>query len=303
MTKEEQDRKILENIQAGERTEDVAVDFGLTQAGVFHICQRAGLNLARHRAKARRERNRRIVERIQSGQVVSLVAKKFGINRDYVTQICRSAGLKVNEIQKIHRRQGRDRKIVVRVQEGVSLEIVGREFGLSSERVRQICLEAGLNLKEERRARNRQIIERIQTGKSQVAVAKEFRLTPNTISKICREAGVNVKSLRQHETQERNTEIVRRVKAGETRAAVARDFILHVNGVSWICREAGAVAWKRLSKQEYQVRNAEIVRRVASGETQVAVAKDFGLTATRVGAICTAAGFQGSPESSPPRNP
>ena len=145
-----------------------------------------------------------------------------------------------------------------------------------------------------RENRDRQIIERVQAGELQKDIASDMGLSTAKVWRICMKAGLSGKQMKK----ERNRKILERVANGETRAAVSREFGLSVNMVSRICRNEGVVAWKRLTKQEYQKRNHKIIERVQAGENQTAVGKEFGLTGVQVGVICKQAGRRVRPRFS-----
>ena len=189
----------------------------------------------------------------------------------------------------------RNRQIMKRVAAGETLSDLAKDFGLTREHIRQICIDAGLTSRDLRSLRNREIVKRVAAGETRAAVAKDIGLTPGYASLICRREGILVKDrlLSTKDRQERDRQIVKRVAAGETRAAVAKDIGLSPQLIAQVCRTAGLrFAGPRLSTKDQQERDRQIVKRVAAGETRVAVAKDFGLSPGYVSVICTRAGIR-----------
>ena len=290
--RQERDRQIVKRMAEGEKLAVLAKDIGLSPERIRQICMEAGLRLK----DLRKERNRQIVERVSTGESYTSVAQDFGLSPASVSDICQRMGLgtrdKYGRGRKGRDRKERDRKIVKRVAEGEKLAVLAKDIGLSPERIRQICMEAGLRLKDLRKERNRQIVERVSTGKSYTSVAQDFRLSRAHVSDICQRVGLGPRDKYGRDRKERNRRIVERVIAGETRIAVAKDLGLTPEQVSRICRGAGLrVKDRRLSDKDRQERDRQIVKRVAAGETRIAVAKDLGLSPEHIGLICRKVGL------------
>ncbi len=187
-------------------------------------------------------------------------------------------------------RQERNRQIVKRVAAGEKLAALARDFGLTPERIRQICINAELRLGDLRRVRNREIVRRVAAGEHYTSVAQDIGLSSTYVSTICQSMGFDIR--RRHDLKERNRRIVGRVIDGEKRKVIAKDFGLTPEQISVICRRAGIrVKDRRLSTKDRQERDRQIVKRVAAGETRTSVAKDFRLTPGHIGLICRNAGL------------
>ena len=298
---QERNAEIVRRVKGGESTKDVGKDFGLTNDQVSYICRKAGL---RHRNRMsdkdqREKRNAEIVRRVQAGEATKDVAKDFGIARVTVNYICRDArknaqtdhsacaGSEAEEAPMTI--EERNRRLMTRIRD--------KKDTWKPLTDRQI---------EERDA---EIVRRIEAGDDPGAVKKEFGIGQEYAKEICRAAGVTVgwrrlpaeqRTKQKHrqrmndkdQRQKRDAEIVRRVKAGETPKTVGKDFGLTNNQVSYICRKAGLRQRNRMNdKGQREKRNAEIIRRIKAGESQAAVAKDFGLTPQHTSVICREAGF------------
>ena len=114
------------------------------------------------------------------------IMQQVGLTGVQVGVICKQAGVYVQDFQE------RNRQIFRRVQKGEARKDIALDLGLSVDRVRQICRQAGLGRKhfdnQKRTERNQQIIERVQTGETLKNVAANFGLTLGTVRKICNEA-------------------------------------------------------------------------------------------------------------------
>lgn len=245
----------------------------------------------------RKERNAEIIRRVQAGENKADLADEFGLSEGTVTGICYAGGITGKE-----KHRERNRQIVERVQKGESTHAVAAELELGQPAVAHICRQAGINSRnerkkweerqaQERRERNRQIAERISAGETLAGLAREFGLTRERVRQIGRNAGISVRAMKR----ERNAEIVERIRAGETTAAVARKFGLSTNHVTHICRQSGtsvhAMSQER-ERSKHRERDQEIVRRIKTGETQAALAREFGLPPHRVSRICREAGIR-----------
>ena len=92
----------------------------------------------------------------------------------------------------------RHQQIIEQVRAGSSLVAVAKAFGITHERVRQICERAGVRSvcrsytesAEWRAERNLTIIERVKAGTSLIAVSRELGLSPSLVRLVCHQAGV-----------------------------------------------------------------------------------------------------------------
>jgi ribosomal protein S13 len=150
----------------------------------------------------------------------------------------------------------RHQQIVEQVRAGSSLVAVAKAFGITHERVRQICERAGVRSvcrsyaesAEWRAERNLTIIERVKAGASLVAVSRELGLSPSLVRLVCHQAGVKAqRQSRQLDEAmaQRDQQIVEQVRAGSSLLAAARAFGLSHVAVWHICERAGVRSQSR----------------------------------------------------------
>ncbi len=249
--------------------------------------------------KERQVRNSEIVRRIKEGATPEDVSGDFGLGPAAIVHICRKVGINPREERKkrqawereVQERRERDLQITERIRAGETMHSVAKTFGLTAEHVCQIGLKAGVSAHAVTQERNAKIVERIKAGEAPAVVAKVFGLSLGRVQAICRAAGTSIHAMirerERNKHRERDEEIVRRVKDGESQASIARKFGLVPHTVQGICRKAGIHPRARLNdKEQLQVRNAEIARRVKAGETKTAIAREFGLKPLYVDFIC-----------------
>ena len=161
--------------------------------------------------------------------------------------------------QRLDERQAtvqRHQQMIERVRAGSSLVAVARAFGVTHERVRQICERAGVRSacrphaeSAGRRAeRNLTIIERVKAGASLVAVSRDLGLSPSLVGLVCHRAGVKAQRQsrpRDEAKVQRDQQIVEQVRAGSSLAAAARAFGLSHVAVWHICERAGVRSQSR----------------------------------------------------------
>ena len=137
--------------------------------------------------------------------------------------------------------------------------------------------------------RNLEIRKRFANGETQRKIAKDFGLTQSGVEYICKgvERKTGRKRLSKQAREERNKVIWERFANKEKQKAIANDNGISQVSVSRICkgvkRKDGR---KRLNRQERKERNQRIRKRNADGEELKVIAKDYGLTKSRVGQIC-----------------
>jgi DNA-directed RNA polymerase sigma subunit (sigma70/sigma32) len=78
--------------------------------------------------------------------------------------------------------------------EGMTLVEIGTRFGVSRQRIQQICAENDIEPPHlTRNARRRAaILERLRSGAEGAEVAREFTLTPETVRGIAASAGIAI---------------------------------------------------------------------------------------------------------------
>ena len=197
----------------------------------------------------------------------------------------------------------RDRQIIELVQTGLSMGRVSRQYGVSSQRISQICqregvrprLPRGSNITPEDRAalreRNFAIIERVGAGAAPIAVALEFGLSPTSIYDICRRAGVKPPPRPRNEVvAQRDQQIVAQARAGSTTVALARAFGISQTIASRICLRAGLR--RRQTDAALRERDLMIIKQVKAGVSFAAISREVGVTPSRIQQICSKAGVK-----------
>lgn len=116
---------------------------------------------------------------------------------------------------------------------GMTLQAVGKIFGVSRERIRQVARKFGVHYPTERRQvedRDGKILIQIAAGKKTcVQIADEFGVCPVTVRKIAREAGFKPHEISRNREIEKYWPLLRRVRDGESFYSVAGgNHVLHV---------------------------------------------------------------------------
>ena len=110
-------------------------------------------------------RNRAILERAKAGAFFPAISRELGLPYNMVFAVCQRAGIKTprapypSGVRRVREKDPammqRDQQIVEQVRAGRYLVEVARAFGISHQRVHQICQSAGVVsrvMKRERRA-------------------------------------------------------------------------------------------------------------------------------------------------------
>jgi DNA-binding CsgD family transcriptional regulator len=145
-----------------------------------------------------------ILDRATAGATYRTIAAELGLETRQVYGICRRAGAKAPRQPRPPDAAitQRDREILEDVRAGISMGAAARRYGISRQRVDQICqregvrprLPRGCNIAPEDRAALRErdlaIAEQVKAGTSVSAVSHAFGLSQEWIRDICRTAGV-----------------------------------------------------------------------------------------------------------------
>jgi Mor family transcriptional regulator len=190
--------------------------------------------------------------------------------------------------QQLKRRAKERSYILAQRASGRTLQSIGDEFGITRERVRQICVQEGWTRKQTKAlvgATRHRVLELRKVGHDVHAIADELDLSPTYVGAICSAAGLS--STRQRLTQ-RNAQIVDRFKAGARIESLALEFNLHPTFVRKLLKRElkgkrlgpSGRKGKRLSRPQRLTRNAYIIKQFKSGQAITALAVEFDLSWT-----------------------
>ena len=246
-----------------------------------------------------------ILDRALAGATYRAIGCELGLEAKKVYTICQQAGVKAPREPRprdaaITRR---DQEIIEEVRAGASMGAVACRYGISHQRVAQICqregvrprLPPGCNIAPEDRAALRErdlaIVERVAAGAAPIAVALEFGLSPTSIYNICRRAGVKLPPRPRNKVMaQRDQQIVEQARAGSSTLALARAFGISQTIASRICLRAGLR--RRQTGAALHERDLAIIERVKAGASTAAVSREMALTPSRVRQICAKAGVK-----------
>jgi Mor family transcriptional regulator len=248
-----------------------------------------------------------ILDRALAGATYRAIGCELGLEAKKVYTICRQAGVKAPRPRVVRSRDEataqRDREILDDVRAGISMGAAARRYGISRQRVDQICqregvrprLPRGCNIAPEDRAALRErdlaIIERVGAGAAPIAIAREFGLSPTSIYNICRRAGVKLPPKPRNEVMaQRDQQIIEQARAGCTTVALARAFGISQTIASRICLRAGVR--RRQTDAALHERDLMIIKRVKAGASTAAVSREVGVTPSRIRQICAKAGVK-----------
>jgi DNA-binding CsgD family transcriptional regulator len=246
-----------------------------------------------------------ILDRATAGATYRTIAAELGLETRQVYGICRRAGAKAPRQPRPPDAAitQRDREILEDVRAGISMGAAARRYGISRQRVDQICqregvrprLPRGCNIAPEDRAALRErdlaIIERVGAGASTTTVSHEFGLSANYVRSICRKAGIEPPPRPRNEVMvQRDRQIVEQVLAGSTTVAIARAFGISQTTASKICLRAGLR--RRQTDAALHERDLMIIKQVKAGESFAAISREVGVTPSRIQQICSKAGVK-----------
>jgi predicted transcriptional regulator len=268
---------------------------------------------------------REIRTALATDETTRSVAERFGLSVGAIHEIARgdawksiakgridrsSKALRANKAKKL---SFEDAEAVRRmIASGEKQEDVGEIFGITQGTVSRIVNrvrrpnDEGPSAPETNGSRyftQEQVLRirrRIEAGEVHAAIASEFNCTREAISRIAQgksyaalTGGVAIE--RDYLTSEQVAEIERRLREREPQIKIAKDFDVSQVRVSQIKIAAGILTQARrepkarLPKMTPEQR-AEILRRLAAGERQTAIAEALGTTQGRVSSVKREAG-------------
>ena len=139
----------------------------------------------------------------------------------------------------------RDAGIVERYLRGEDSVSIGRDVGLTGDRVRQILEREGISRRKDYRVKfdHKAIEFSYSQGNSVAEVAKSFACSPSTVRTILKDHGWDL----EQKPSVDPSEIVRRYKNGETQAEIGRALGVSQTTISKYVRIAG-LTYKDRSK-------------------------------------------------------
>jgi AraC-like DNA-binding protein len=165
------------------------------------------------------------------GSTLAEVGEEFGISGVKVGQIFKKAGLKARTYAQTVAlaRKGRTQEMYELYEQGISLEQVGRDFGLTGSGVCHLFRQEGLKtrsrsataaLRRKGDTRAFQMYEHYKRGATLAEVAKEFGVSPSRVGQLFAQAGLKTRQATEHPI----TEMYECYKHGATLAEVGEEF-------------------------------------------------------------------------------
>ena len=139
--------KIVELRKEGYAYAAIAEMAGVCHASVYDICGKAGLPRSTRGRKSKHstEEKLKIVELRKEGYTGAAIAKMTGAAMHNIYSYCKNAGLKpkyghLGRKEQPQRQSGRNETMRQLRSEGFTLEQIGAMYGITRERVRQLCV-------------------------------------------------------------------------------------------------------------------------------------------------------------------
>lgn len=234
------------------------------------------------------ERNEYIINQIRTGSRQVDLAKQFNLSRQRIEQIVRRYE-KRNQIKltypKVNIYFDRNAQIINAYQENEKINDIAEKFNLAVSSTIRILNNAGISCGEVTKAikrRNEEIGIEYLSGKTQLEVSKEYKLSLNYVNKILNEGGYS--NLHKIEVEKRNEKIVKLHLRGVDKLKIAKQFNMSPHNVVRILKSKNIEIKPRLTKEELDIRNKNIINLYLSGMSIRNIAKQYSLrsSSTRV---------------------
>jgi transposase len=208
-------------------------------------------------------RNESIRQDFIAGSTVPELAAKYGIVPKYIRSLLAIAGLRPVKVKKVPKKAERNKAIAEMRKTGAKLGIIGKVFGITKERVRQICKAAGLVRYDDQAAKARKLafFKAYQEGAKVKDLAEAAGLRCQTVQRYINQGSKITGIVRRKRDRagikkpdpvvaRRNELVIEAYLGGLHWTEICKVFGIGKHNFYGILQRFGIPGWKKLAQQK-----------------------------------------------------